>query len=137
MCREHGCPFHDATPGTNPTADSLAVLLLSLALLRPDKASSAQDAQRNAKQMEPMFVNGSVHTAHKQHQRVCVRICVRVLCGLGLNRTATNFSFTRNFALSGVLTLCRATPGPRSGSGVRSCHSSWPRGYRTTLTAEP
>ena len=30
--------------------------------------------------MEPMCVNGSVHTARKQHQRVCVRICARVLC---------------------------------------------------------
>ena len=34
--------------------------------------------------MEPVCMNGSVHTAQKQHQRVCVRICVRVLCGLDL-----------------------------------------------------
>ncbi len=39
------------------------------------------------KQMEPVDVNGGVHTAGKQHQRKKVRICVRVasriLCGLG------------------------------------------------------
>ncbi len=27
--------------------------------------------------MEPVCVNGSVHTAHKQHQRVCIQICMR------------------------------------------------------------
>ena len=38
--------------------------------------------------MEPIDVNGSVHTARKQHQRknitICVRVASRVLCGLGL-----------------------------------------------------
>ncbi len=28
------------------------------------------------KQMEPGVMSGSVHTAHKQHQRICIRICV-------------------------------------------------------------
>ena len=35
----------------------------------------ASSEQRHAKKMEPVYVNGSVHTACKQHQRVCVRIC--------------------------------------------------------------
>ncbi len=34
------------------------------------------------KQMEPVDVNGGVHTARKQHQRICVRICVRGLVKL-------------------------------------------------------
>ncbi len=45
---------------------------------------------RDAKEMEPIDVNGSVHTARKQHQRknvpICVRVASRVLCGLGLKR---------------------------------------------------
>ncbi len=40
--------------------------------------------------MGPVDVNGSVHTARKQHQRKNIRICVRitscVLCGLGLRK---------------------------------------------------
>ncbi len=40
------------------------------------------------KQMGPVDVNGGIHTAHKQHQRknvpICVRVVSRVLCGLGL-----------------------------------------------------
>ncbi len=55
----------------------------SLGLKRPrnsvrNKAQSTQDAQRDAKQMEPIDVNVSVHTARKQHQSV--RICARVSC---------------------------------------------------------
>ncbi len=33
------------------------------------------DAQSQRKKMEPIDVNGSVHTASKQHQRICIRIC--------------------------------------------------------------
>ncbi len=45
------------------------------------QALSTQDMQcRDAKQMEPVCVNGSVHTAHKQHQRVCVGIRARASC---------------------------------------------------------
>ncbi len=33
-------------------------------------ASPTQDAQRDPKQMESVYVNGGVHTACKQHQRV-------------------------------------------------------------------
>ncbi len=40
--------------------------------------------------MGPVVVNRSVHTAHKQHQRknipICVHIASRVLCELGLKR---------------------------------------------------
>ncbi len=39
------------------------------------------------KQIGPINVNGGVHTAHKQHQRknvpICMRIASGVLCGLG------------------------------------------------------
>ncbi len=39
-------------------------------------------------QMGPVDVNGSIHTARKQHQRknitICARVASRVLCGLGL-----------------------------------------------------
>ncbi len=41
--------------------------------------------------MEPIDVNGSVHTARKQHQRknvpICARVASRVLCGLGHKKT--------------------------------------------------
>ena len=40
-------------------------------------ALSTQDAQCDAKQMEPACVNGSVHIARTQHQRVCFGICMR------------------------------------------------------------
>ena len=40
------------------------------------------------KQIGPVVVNGSVHTACKQHQRknvpICMRVASRVLCELGL-----------------------------------------------------
>ncbi len=46
--------------------------------------------RRDAKEMEPIDVNGSVYTACKQHQRknvpICVRVASRVLCGLGLDQ---------------------------------------------------
>ena len=43
--------------------------------------------------MEHMVVNGSVHTARKQYQRVCMQICSRVLCerGLGVCSVAMGF----------------------------------------------
>ena len=41
------------------------------------RASCTQDAQCDAKQMESTCVNWSVHTARKQHQRVCVQTCAR------------------------------------------------------------
>ena len=51
-------------------------------------AQSTQDTHAQRKQMAPVDVNGSVHTARKQHQRKNVPICVRVascvLCGLTL-----------------------------------------------------
>ncbi len=37
--------------------------------------------------MEYTVVNGSVHTAHKQHQRVCVQMCLHVLCERALPRS--------------------------------------------------
>ncbi len=43
--------------------------------------ATRRDATRRAmqcKQMGPVVINGSVHTARKQHQRICIRICVRV-----------------------------------------------------------
>ncbi len=44
------------------------------------QASSTQHAHAQRKQMGPVDVNGNVHTARKQHQRICIRICVRVSC---------------------------------------------------------
>ncbi len=44
------------------------------------EAQSTQDARRDAKQMRPVDMNGSVHTARKHHQRICVRICARASC---------------------------------------------------------
>ncbi len=40
-------------------------------------ALSTQDAHAQRKQMEPVDLNESVHTARKQHQRICVRIRAR------------------------------------------------------------
>ncbi len=46
---------------------------------------------RDATQMEPIDVNGSVHTARKQRQRICVRICARASCvDEALNDVTTN-----------------------------------------------
>ncbi len=36
------------------------------------------------KQTGPVDVNGSIHTARKQHQRICLRVASRVLCEWGL-----------------------------------------------------
>ncbi len=71
--------------GTQPRTQTQPQEFISLSLkLRlnnscpcPTHTSSTQDAQRNAKQMGPVDVNGSIHTARKQHQRVCVRIRAR------------------------------------------------------------
>ncbi len=41
------------------------------------KTSSTQDGQCDAKKMGPVDVNGGVHTARKQHQRICFQICTR------------------------------------------------------------
>ncbi len=58
------------------------------------KAPFTQDVQRE--QMGPVVVNGSVHTACKQHQKKNVPICVcvawRVLCELGLTKNAFYWS---------------------------------------------
>ena len=71
----------------------------SVRVLSRVEAQSTQDAQRDTKEMEPIDVNGSVHTAHKQHQRknvlICMRVTSRVLCGLGLKLHETLFSCPR------------------------------------------
>ncbi len=41
------------------------------------QAQSTQDAHAQRNQTGPVDVNGGVHTAHNQHQRICVRICAR------------------------------------------------------------
>ncbi len=46
------------------------VLFQSLGLIHTGRA--------RRKQMEPAVMDGSVHTARKQHQKICVRICVPV-----------------------------------------------------------
>ena len=46
-------------------------------LLGTTRSSSTQDAHAQHKQMGPVDVNRSVHTAHKQHQRKNIRICTR------------------------------------------------------------
>ena len=51
------------------------------------KALFTQDAQRDAKQMELVCPNRSVHTARKQHQRVCVWIRARAS---GVDEAYTN-----------------------------------------------
>ncbi len=69
-------------------------------LKQESKALSTQDAQSNSKQMEPGRVNGSVYTARKQHQRVCIRICARAFsvdCALNLDCKLRNFIQCRSF----------------------------------------
>ena len=44
------------------------------------QASSTQDAHAQRKQMGPVDVNGSIHTAHKQHQRKNGPICACASC---------------------------------------------------------
>ncbi len=59
------------------------------------------------KQMGPVDVNGGVHTALKQHQRICVRICARassVDWALGLRDAVQKILTT--VAKEGVHTEC-------------------------------
>ncbi len=62
----------------------------------PHRMWQATRSATQRKQMGPVDVNGGVHTACKQHQRINVRICVRiasrVLCGLGLTQQTTRCS---------------------------------------------
>ncbi len=44
------------------------------------QASSRQDPCAQHKQIGPVDVNRSVHTARKQHQRICICICARSSC---------------------------------------------------------
>ncbi len=59
--------------------NEIKIRMRGLALLWPRGGVVRPHPQRthtgNAKQMESVCVNGSVHTARKQHQRVCV-VCV-------------------------------------------------------------
>ncbi len=98
--------------GTQPRTQTQPQEFISLSLkLRlnnscpcPTHTSSTQDAQRNAKQMGPVDVNGSIHTARKQHQRVCVRICAGASYVDDWEETAKNF-FTLCTAFLFALTL--------------------------------
>ena len=63
------------------------------------------------KQMGPVVINGSVHTECKQHQRNCIRICVRVtsrvLCELDPKNG--KFSIAAVFASAAAPAFCLAT----------------------------
>ena len=66
----------------------------TLAMTRHRKAQFTQDTEQLATMhvqiMEYIVVNGSVHTACKQHQRgvctqICMQVCLRLLCERVLN----------------------------------------------------
>ncbi len=69
---------------------SLSAAWFQKSTIRPHSQGTRNAMRRTMqrKQMGPVVVNGSVHTAGKQHQRICVPICMRVasgvLCELGL-----------------------------------------------------
>ncbi len=72
-------------------------------------------------------VNGGVHTAHKQHQRknirICVRIASRVLCGLGLKSGTHLFHTTPLQYTDRALLLFVVT---ESGTRARVLHRTGP-----------
>ncbi len=53
--------------------------------LRPSSHRTRSTSQQAQQIMEHIVVNGSVHTACKQHERVCMQMCLRVLCEWALN----------------------------------------------------
>ena len=59
------------------------------------RASSTQDAQRDAKQMEPVWVNGSVHTA-RNIKELAFEFVQSVQCGLDLGVRDCHFGFAAN-----------------------------------------
>ena len=90
------------------------------------------------KQMTPIVVNGSIHTAYKQHQRknvpICVRVASHVLCELGLmEHTAVNRSvhtgwkqlqrvFTQTCTQICLCVLCEWGLNPLKVVGFNSKH---------------
>ncbi len=58
-------------------------------ILRPNSHRTRTRCATLRKHMGPVVINGSIHTACKQHQRknvpICMRVASRVLCELGLS----------------------------------------------------
>ena len=85
-CRRlDGCTAPLRQPYSSLDGRAASMLTITLVLHWWDTPSEPlglihTDVQCDAKQMEPACVNGSVHTARKQHQRVCIRICASAFC---------------------------------------------------------
>ena len=62
-----------------------------LAALGPVHTGRGAPRNRHMQLLEHIIINGSVHTGCKQHQRVCMQICVqtclRILCEQSLTLT--------------------------------------------------
>ena len=76
---------HNVThTGCSASRSTAKTLCIGPATLRSSKRECRPNPHRtrrpDAKQMGPVDVKGSVHTAHKQHQRICIRICARASC---------------------------------------------------------
>ncbi len=55
---------------------------------RPRSHRTRSTLQKAAHMMEHIAANGSVHTAHKQHHRICLQTCLCELCCLWRRREA-------------------------------------------------
>ncbi len=95
------------------------------------------------KQTGPVVINGSVHTARKQHQRKNVLICVRnnvlcVLCELSLGRAAQRGTIgpkwvTLSLSLSVCVVSSRTTPRPPLRVAWQAW--TWPWRWHTSLVS--
>ncbi len=114
----------DCLPGLCKDPESREVgVLQALQCLSLHLASYTQ-----RKQMGPVDVNGGVHTARKQHQRICVRICARAssvdwalstLCGIPtptpVNRCSRKRQFVPRFRFGAAQVRARyGAPTPTS-----------------------
>ncbi len=73
----HGAPLKDTV--LVPAGGYVVIRFLADnpgSCLPSSEAQSTLDARHKHKQMEPAVVNGCVLPARKQHQRICVGICV-------------------------------------------------------------
>ncbi len=89
---------------------------------------------RQCKQMKPAVMNGGVHTEHKQHHRICVRICVlassvdwlRLSDRVAIQKRDRSYEY-----LSGWFLITHAQTGQVMPAGGmrhacgRDCHEEW------------
>ena len=85
--------------------------------------NSGERPHAQRKQMEPIDVNGSVHTARKQHQRICVGICV-LTSNVDWAQTSTHESVLRFLAETASYAFKAFSPGRTLRRCLDSCTPS-------------